>query len=184
MKNKIAIGLGLMFSLTAGISFADSGTLQVPATEVNAQQSIIIDTSSLTANNARYDITCYANNLHQEEDAQLIVSPSSHPNVNMGPVLLNDKAMHVRNNAFVGKLNTDKTGGSDNKIVFQQFTINGESAVGTYINVGEVAKGSAKKLGLFGFVMHDCTYTSAQDSASNGIPKQPKVSDITPTPSS
>lgn len=187
MKNKLAVGLGLALSVTAGLSFADAGSvpLNVSATEIDKANQGFIDTSTLKGNTL-YDITCDAYNIHNQGHLQVRVSVDF-PKVNMGPVLLHGLQMHRTNNDFVGKLQKDKViavdptddadeiGSSHNVIEFQRFIINDSTTANTGIKVKEINNGYKEV--LYGFVMKDCVAKEIDSPVDLGTSRKSKKSD-------
>ncbi len=173
MKNKIVIGVGLILSMSAGLSFAEdapnAGVLPVSNEEVIKGSPVKINTDVLEYNQnaaSYYNVTCTVNNIHDVDDILMVASMRSHGyKHNMGPVLLNGAEIGLVNNhveaSLIHGLNT---------IVFQNYYVE-DNSKGSHILVE--AKNGNKKTNPFGlgsgFYIQECHYAAVEKSAAPSV---------------
>jgi hypothetical protein len=164
MKNKIAIGLGLMLGITASISFAD-GTIQLsgPSDPITKGHSVKIQLDSLTPN-TYYDLTCTLNNIYEEKDVRMFDHLHSHGTPhNMGPVLLNDNRITPVRNHIEAIVGDDM-----NTIIFQQLVVEKEVKGATLQIKAKNDSKTTNPYGILGFSIEECHAVPAQSVASDG----------------
>ncbi len=164
MKNTIAIGLGLMLGLTAGISFADGTILSGPTDEFNDKTHVKISTSVLEANRY-YDVTCTANNIHEEQYESIAIRMHSHhfPH-NMGPVFVDGVRIDPDKKHIKADL-PPKT----HTILFRNMIIE-DNSLGSHLTVKATnCDVTVNMQGIFGSFIQKCTAVPAGTSSDADV---------------